>query len=109
MEYITAQAGKKMLCIEKERVEAILMKPEIWRVPDASEEILGIAVYNGKLVIYYRFDCKQEALCGILVRDDGGGIYGIAAAAVGEEGLSREELEPVMAGTVNGVWEKKSD
>ena len=28
MEYITAQAGKKMLCIEKERVEAILMKPE---------------------------------------------------------------------------------
>lgn len=56
-----------MLCIEKERVEAILMKPEIWRVPDASEEILGIAVYNGKLVVYYRFDCKQEALCGILV------------------------------------------
>ena len=98
-----------MLCIEKERVEAILMKPEIWRVPDASEEILGIAVYNGKLVVYYRFDCKQEALCGILVRDDGGGVYGIAAAAVGEEGLSREELEPVMAGTVNGVWEKKSD
>ena len=44
MEYITAQAGKKMLCIEKERVEAILMKPEIWRVPDASEEILGIAI-----------------------------------------------------------------
>lgn len=85
------------------------MKPEIWRVPDASEEILGIAVYNGKLVVYYRFDCKQEALCGILVRDDGGEVYGIAAAAVGEEGLSREELEPVMAGTVNGVWEKKSD
>ena len=27
----------------------------------------------------------------------------------GEEGLSREDLEPVMAGTVNGVWEKKSD
>ena len=49
-----------MLCIEKERVEAILMKPEIWRVPDASEEILGIAVYNGKLVIYYRFDCNRR-------------------------------------------------
>ena len=49
------------------RFVPVLMKPEIWRVPDASEEILGIAVYNGKLVVYYRFDCKQEALCGILV------------------------------------------
>lgn len=29
MEYITAQAGKKMLCIEKERVEAICRLSEL--------------------------------------------------------------------------------
>lgn len=109
MEYITAQAGEKLLCIEKKRVEAILIKPEIWRVPEASEEVLGVAVYCDGLVVYYRFGGEQEALCGILVRNDGGGIYGIAAAVAGEESLSQEELEPVMAGTVNGVWEKKSD
>ena len=90
MEYITAQAGKKMLCIEKERVEAILMKPEIWRVPDASEEILGIAGYNGKLVGYYRFDCRQEALCGILVRDDGGGRRSFPGGAGARNGGNRK-------------------
>lgn len=109
MEYITAQSGERMLCLEKERVAEIQMKPEIWRVPGAPEEVLGIALYEQSLVIYYKFAKNSDAACGILVLNDAGGIYGIAADSAGEESLSTKQEETLIPTAAKGVWEKKND
>ncbi|WP_455616075.1 hypothetical protein [Eisenbergiella sp.] len=109
MEYITAKAGGRMLYIEKDRVEEILINPEIWRVPGAPEDILGITFQNQALIIYHNYGTQRIASCAILVRNDAGQLYGIAADTVGEEELLAEEEEAVLPAADDGVWEKKSD
>lgn len=109
MEYIAAKAGGQVIYIEKERIEAIVMKPEILRVPEAPEGILGIAVYGHELVAYRDFGTGREVSCGILVRDGEGRLQGVAAQTVGEEELSAGEAEAAGLSAVNGVWEKSSD
>lgn len=109
MDYIKAKAGERIFYIEKERIEAIVMKPEIWRVPEAPEDTPGVAVYGHKLVAYRDFGTGREVPCGILIRDGEGGLHGFAAQAVEEEELSAEEAEAAEPCAFSGVWEKSSD
>lgn len=41
MEYITADTGGKKVYIEKDQIETILTRPEVWPVPEAEDNILA--------------------------------------------------------------------
>ena len=45
MEYITADTGGKKVYIEKDQIETILTRPEVWPVPEAEDNILGLSFY----------------------------------------------------------------
>lgn len=52
MEYITADTGGKKVYIEKDQIETILTRPEVWPVPEAEDNILGLSVYGNELVVF---------------------------------------------------------
>ena len=102
MEYITADTGGKKVYIEKDQIETILTRPEVWPVPEAEDNILGLSVYGNELVVFYREGTVEEAPCGIIIR---AGERLLGAQSLGEENVDREELE----GIIPGVWERKID
>lgn len=104
MEYITADTGGKKVYIEKDQIETILTRPEVWPVPEAEDNILGLSVYGNELVVFYREGTVEEVPVG-LSSGRGERLLGIGAQSLGEENVDREELE----GIIPGVWERKID
>lgn len=106
MEVIKVRTRERILYIEKEKTETLYLNPKIWKVPGAGEEILGISVYKGRLVVYYRLGSERNAKCGILMKPEGDVTLGAAAEELaGEEEIDLEELTEVKP----GIWERKSD
>lgn len=106
MNTVEVRAGDRILYVEAERIDEIVMNPEIHKVPQADERIRGIAILEGKLVIYYRFGDGETVRCGILMKGTDEHRTGVTADEVtGEKAVDREELTLV----VSGVWERRSD
>ena len=104
MEDRSSDTGGKNVYIEEDQIETILTRPEVWPVPEAEDNILGLSVYGNELVVFYREGTVEEAPCGIIIRA-GERLLGIGAQSLGEENVDREELE----GIIPGVWERKID
>lgn len=105
MSYIMVKTGKKELYIEKEAMKAVVMKPKIYKVPDAAENIDGISWFEGRIVVYYKMDESQHADFGVILESDKSMLNGIAGESADEEEADKDMLISVMP----GVWEKKSD
>lgn len=106
MNAVAVKTGDKVLYIETECIDEIIMDPEIHEVPQADDNISGIAFYEGKLIIYYRFGNNRSVRCGILMKGKDNYRTGVLADDVtGGTVVDREELTLI----ISGVWEKKSD
>ena len=105
MEYITVNTGTKIVYIEKKMTEAIVRAPEILTVPEGDDNLLGLSIYQGRLVIYYQMGDKKSYSCGIIIKAGGEAMRGIPAVTVGEEEADSSSLTMLM----QGVWGKKSD
>lgn len=106
MNTVEVRAGDRILYVETERIDEIVMNPEIYKVPQADECIRGIAIHEGKLVVYYRFGDDETVRCGVLMKGKDEYRAGVPADEVtGGKVMDREELTLV----VSGVWERKSD
>lgn len=105
MDYIKITTDHKDLYVEKDSIEAIVLNPEIQRVPKASGQIRGISYYHTQLVVYYRLGELKEAGCGVILKSDGDWTAGVAGREAGEEAVDQEVLTEVLP----GIWEKKCD
>lgn len=102
MEYIGARVGDSVFYIEKDRIRALVERPEIYRVPDCTPQLEGISLYKDRLVMYGRIGKADNIRCGV-VFDAGETVwYGIAAddLYLWDEEETPQELRPVMT----GVW-----
>ncbi|POP32356.1 hypothetical protein C3B58_12370 [Lactonifactor longoviformis] len=105
MDYITVNTGTRIFYIEKKMTEAIVRDPEILTVPEGEENLLGLSVYHGRLVVYHQLGDKKSYSCGIIIKAGGEMLPGIPADTVGEEEADPSCLTMLM----EGVWGKKSD
>jgi hypothetical protein len=101
MTYITAKTQDGYLYIDKEQVKAVVALPDIRKVPHTDDSVLGVSVYDEKLVVYYPTGSRMPPLCGIILKDG----RALAADEAGEEDADTQDLVSVMP----GVWEKKID
>ena len=112
--YISLEYGGRRLYVDKESVSAVVSSPRIQRVPGAEEEILGIADYQGKVVVYYNpvkmGGTKQagagslDYTCGIIL-EQGDWMIGIPCSDIGGQEEVPDDLLPV----INGVGAKSCD
>ena len=77
----------------------------ILSVPEGDDNLLGLSIYQGRLVIYYQMGDKKSYACGIIIKAGGEAMGGIPAVTVGEEEADPSSLTMLM----QGVWGKKSD
>ena len=105
MIYITAKTGAGLLYIDRNLLKAIIIKPGIQKVPEASSDILGVSFFEKQLVVYYNLGGRTESACGIILDSGEKILTGIAAESAGEEEEDPQLLTPVMP----GIWEKKID
>lgn len=105
MESIKVASGGHSLYIEKEKVAAALMRPQIQPVPESGKEILGILCYEGQLVPFYRVGQEKGERCGLLIRGKGERLYGIMVEVEGDTSISKENLQEILP----GIWEVAGD
>lgn len=105
MELIVVKNDMEELLLDKAKVVAVLMNPDIQRVPGTDDSIRGISMYQNRLVVYYQFGKRYEPRCGVILKTDGEYLAGIVSEGVDVEERAQEELNSV----VPGIWERRRD
>lgn len=102
MDYIGASVGDRVFYIEKDRIRALVEKPEIYRVPGCIPQMEGISIYKDMLVIYGRFGETDHIRCGVVFDTGEAVLYGMAAddLYLWDEEETPQQLRSVMT----GVW-----
>ena len=118
LQFITLERDGELLYVDKSVVEAVIMKPEILKIPGIDSRILGISFYERELVTYY--DQLEEEkgpdwlrqrtvyACGVLFRTREGNLAGLAGDSTGETAFSTVDLENVIS-MGSGIWVRKRD
>lgn len=105
MESIRVASGGRCLYVEKEKIAAAVMRPQIQIVPESGKEILGILCYEGQLVPFYHIGQGDCGRCGLLMRKEGEQLYGIRVEVEGDINISKENLQEILP----GIWEVAGD
>lgn len=107
MEYVVLRNENHICYVEKRTTEAIVMNPIVQAVPDAKQELLGLSLYKGRLIAYYRLGESERYSCGVILKSQGrkNMMSGIAAMEASLEDMDEELLTEVFP----GVWEYKGD
>lgn len=110
LEFIVIECEEQKFYAEKRKIEGIVMRPVVQRVPKASEEIRGISEYQGRMVIYYNLDNRgtEEGIdyeCGVIMKEQSGIFLGIYGNITKEYKGSLEKCVSVA----EGIWEKNCD
>ncbi|MBU3874254.1 hypothetical protein HGO97_000275 [Faecalicatena sp. AGMB00832] len=118
LQTIILEREDQVLYAEKTMVTAVVMRPEIWKVPGESSRGLGISFYEGDLVIYYdqfeeekgieQSQERMEFACGIIFRTEEGNLAGLAGDSTGEKEFSQEDMDDIVS-VGSGIWVRRSD
>lgn len=116
--YMTLVRGGAILYIEKSVVMAVVMAPEIYKIPEADRWVQGVSFYEGQLVVYYDqleevkgagwLRRKVSPACGVIFRTSAGSLAGFIGDAMGETVFSAAEASDLVS-MGNGIWVKKRD
>lgn len=117
-QFLTLKRGGRTIYIDRELTVAVVMRPEILKVPMSPRNILGISFYEGELVVYYDQSPESgeetgvsgngEFACSVIFRTESGQLAGMAGDSLGE-GADEAEVKVSVLSLGNGIWEKKSD
>lgn len=109
-EYIVIEYGGRQFYVEKSKIAGIVTRPRIQRIPQQSEDIMGISRYEEQLIVYVNLIRQDRSGqggydCGIIMRAESGMLIGAVGNILGEyKGFLQERLA-----LADGIWEKKCD
>ena len=106
---ISVGIGERIYLVPFERIDAIQEAPVVIPVPDSSQEVIGITVYEGQTVAYLRLDeertLSSAVKCGILLKYGDGRRIGMAVDEIGDMcEISRQELKEQAEGLKYQIW-----
>ncbi len=118
LQTIILEREDQVLYADKNMIIAVVMRPEIWKVPGESSRGLGISFYEGDLVIYYdqfeeekgseQSQERMEFACGIIFRTEEGNLAGLAGDSTGEMEFSQEDMDDIVS-MGSGIWVRRCD
>lgn len=118
LQFITLERDGEILYVDKSAVEAVIMEPDVLKMPRIDSRILGISFYETELVTYYDqleeekgADWLQQRTayaCGVIFRTLEGNLAGLAGDSTGETAFSKVDLENVVS-MGSGIWVRKRD
>lgn len=81
---ICLMSGGSQTEIPIERVERLIRKPEVIRVPGAPGRVEGILEFDGRLIAAYRMDDRgnMPPACAAVVRCEGGTLAAVLAEEI---------------------------
>ena len=90
-------------------IETIQTAPVVMPVPDSPEEVIGIAIHQGKTIPYLYLDAEemefQPVKCGILLKQRDGREIGMAVDEIGDlSEVSHQALEEQSEGLKYQIW-----
>lgn len=117
-QYLILEREGQTVYIDRDKIVAVVMRPQILRVPLASDRVMGISFYEEELVVYYgqSVESDKECLpegargfaCGIIFRTEQGHLAGMAGDSTGEASAGTGLTDSILP-LGDGVWGKRSD
>lgn len=106
MKWQTARNGDEIIALEKEKLIAMVMDPQISGIPETNGNIRGISFYQDKAVVFYQTDQNPPGRIGVLLANEPSILNGILVEEILDE---IEELDENAKGIAPGMWVMKCD
>lgn len=106
MKWQTARNGNEIYALDKEKLVAMVLDPQVSEIPESKDNIRGISFYQDKAVVFYQTEGNGSGRIGVLMANEPSILYGIMAEEILDE---IEELSKEAKEIAPGMWVMKCD